>query len=726
MNSREILLDSFKKYCLDTIETCKKNFFQSWFINNGKSYCFVFKQNLFVTNIQFRELLDLIQLNVQKTETTSSINFLTTDDFNKLVADIIESFIDETELEEIREKKAIPTTVNDRLEVICNNYINLFENTIIVDAFYTSCMIALPCRLEIDIVQMCYQSGYIHSCGENIYIRNIRKAKYKNFVEKLYKYSCETSECINLILYSHEQYSIKNKLYVSAFEKHGLDEIKFYQQKFYMKDMSLMELAARLNNDDLLKGKIYVTNKEEVKNKNNNASMWMIIDRSVGDDLKYPGEQRYYICYKQLYINENPFHVFDEDKPGWINHVTIPHTLVGAMINIGICECIKNGKKCKVIDPFVGSGTTFLETLKNKDIDFYGGDISLLAKKACKLNLDFFAMSTEEIKCIADFILVYIKYINNDKYVKIIKDLNKKEDTLLFNKHRNVIITLQHDLISLEKDISVEEIDFAQKFNNMVKRLENDVVALIKNDSNLFINKENANIICQIWLYVAWKTYKRNEYVFKNNLGVDVIDESFEEFKGLYYRITTFLHIRKRGDSTVNDFDESDRLLIYFGKYSKGCSLNYKFLKHESENYIKKIQDNIDVVEFLQQFEKEKVDLIVTDPPYGFNTIEEKENFSKLYIAFINKMVQCMKNGGQIIMCLPACSYSGREVNIFAQKEIVFRQFALAAKKNNMFLVEKEESLPQPSQLYSFPFYWDSEKALRRDILRFQFFKNEN
>ena len=82
-----------------------------------------------------------------------------------------------------------------------------------------------------------------------------------------------------------------------------------------------------------------------------------------------------------------------------------------------------------------------------------------------------------------------------------------------------------------------------------------------------------------------------------------------------------------------------------------------------------------------------------------------------------------MKNGGQIILCLPACSYSGKIVNVFAQKEIVSRQFAIAAEKNNMYLVEKKEILPQPEQLYSFPFYWDSDKALRRDVLKFQFFK---
>lgn len=725
LDSKKVLLDSFEKYCLSTLETCQKIFFKNWLSENGKIYSFVFKQNLFVTNIQFRELIDLIQLNICNNGKKMPVNFLNTNDFLKLVSDIVESFVDEEDLKVIRKEKKISPSIKKRLEVICDNYINLFENMIIVDAFYTSCVVTIPCSLELDITQICFQSGYIHSCGESVYVRNIQKAKYENFVEKMSEYlnKNENRNEINLIMYTHEQYPIKNKAYVNSFEKHGLDEIKFYEQKFYMKDMSLMELSARLNNETRLKGKLHVLDKDKAKDKKNDECIWMIIDRSIGSDLKYPGDKRYYICYKQLYINENPFHIFDEDKPGWINHVTIPHTLIGAMLNIGRCGSGNNRGKCRVIDPFVGSGTMFLESLKYEDIEFFGGDISSLANNTTKLNLDFFSLDEKNIKKIADFTLMFIKNIDSDKYDKIRKDLNIEDNNNLNSINGKLIVSLHNGLINLEEELKVDETKFAQDFDKMVSELAEQVMKKVGSRKDLLVTEENARMICQIWLYIVWKTFRRNEYVFKHDGDLSLVKESFEEFKGFYFRTKSFLNIRKRSANVCEEHDDNERILIYFGKYTKGCSLNYNFLSKVGEKCGDSIQSSIDVIDFLEQFETGSVDLIITDPPYGFNTVEEKESFSQLYIAFIEKMVMALKNGGQIILCLPAFSYSGKVVNIFAQKEIVFRQFSIAAEKNNMYLVEKKENLPQPEQLYSFPFYWDSEKALRRDILRFQFFK---
>ena len=44
--------------------------------------------------------------------------------------------------------------------------------------------------------------------------------------------------------------------------------------------------------------------------------------------------KRFLICYKQEFRNENPFHIFDENKPAWVSHTTAPHALTAAMLNI--------------------------------------------------------------------------------------------------------------------------------------------------------------------------------------------------------------------------------------------------------------------------------------------------------------------------------------------------------------------------------------------------------
>lgn len=725
MNTKEILMKSLEAFCTNTTGQCKNSFFENWFTQKGKTYNFIFKQNLFVTNIQFRELVDLIQLNVKKRENQESgenrpqINFMTTRDFIDFTANIIESFIKQDLLVKSRKNVRASDELKHNLEIICNNYLNLFENTIIIDAYYTSCIVSVPNSLELDIKRICFQSGYIHSCGENVYTRNIEKAKYDDFVERLKVSLKDYENPINFIMYTHEDFPIKNKLYLNDFQRHGLDEIKFYLEKFYMQDIPLMEVVEKLRTDERIKGKINIIKKSEARESNAKECIWMIIDRSIGIDLKYPGEIKYYICYKQIYINENPFHIFDEDKPGWINNVTIPHTLIGAMLNIGRGGCLNNNKeKYEIIDPFVGAGTTLLETLKYTDINFQGGDKCKISQLVAKINLKFFSIDIKILSKIKELIFQYIQNIDSEKHEEVLKDL---EDEKKVNWNR-VVVDIRSFLQGSQEKFKEKEEEFVNNFVELIEGLSAAIKRNPPKTEKSWLTDENVELVSQIWILLTWKTYKRNAFRYGDMDEFYLVEDSVSEFKGFLYRLVSYIHLRERSNVRRIDSGEKDIVMTYLGKYTAACSINSYFIEKNVDSNVERIQQNIDVRNFLKDFEENKVDLIVTDPPYGYNTAEEKTDFSKLYIEFINAMVRVMNNGGQIIMCLPSFSYSGKPVNIFAQKEMVSRQFMIAAQENNMYITEKKENLAEPTQLYTFPFYWDSEKALRRDIVRFQFF----
>lgn len=723
MDTKDILVESLEKFCTNSSGECKNSFFENWFTNNGKTYNFIFKQNLFVTNLQFRELIDLIRLNVIKNNERPQINFMTTHEFIDLTSNIIESYIDEKVLKNLRNKEIPSSEIHNTLQIICKNYRNLFENTIVIDAFYTSCIVSVPCSLEIDIQKICFQSGYIHSCGENIYTRNMKKAKYDSFVEKLANYLINYEKPLNFIMYTHEDFPIKNKLYVNDFQKHGLDEIKFYLEKFYMQNISLMQIVENLKTDARLNNKIKVIKKNEAKKNNSEECIWMIIDRSIGNDLKYPGEKKYYICYKQMYINENVYHIFDENKPGWINSVTIPHTLVGAMLNIARGECPNNGqKRYKVIDPFVGTGTTFLEALKYNDIDFNGGDKCKISQIITKINLRFFSTDISVLKKFQELLLDYIKELNHDIYNNIIKEIGaevKDEDGYI----QQFIISIKNaQLVNRAKFFAKEE-DFVQNFPFLNDEFSKAVKENITSKDCEWLNNMNIELISQILILLFWRTYKHNEFRYADATNYNLIKDSVNEFKGFLYRLSSYIHLRDRSKDAIIDPNSNSIMVTYQGKYTKACTINSAYIGDKIDYDISRIQQGIDVINFLKRFEEDKVDIIITDPPYGFNTEEEKVEFSQLYIEFINAMVKTMNNGGQIIMCLPAISYSGKAVNVFAQKEIVSRQFMIAAQENDMIIAANDDNFPNPKEIYSFPFYWDSEKALRRDIVRFQFFK---
>src|SRR5262249_16007055 len=104
-------------------------------------------------------------------------------------------------------------------------------------------------------------------------------------------------------------------------------------------------------------------------------TLFLIVDQTERPNNQASPE-RYYICYHQIYVNGNPFHFFDENKPAWKAHTTIPHTLAGAMINLTRPWWPQLSPRIKVaiVDSFAGTGTVCLEALKFVDATPSGSD----------------------------------------------------------------------------------------------------------------------------------------------------------------------------------------------------------------------------------------------------------------------------------------------------------------------------------------------------------------
>jgi tRNA G10 N-methylase Trm11 len=115
----------------------------------------------------------------------------------------------------------------------------------------------------------------------------------------------------------------------------------------------------------------------------------------------------------------------------------------------------------------------------------------------------------------------------------------------------------------------------------------------------------------------------------------------------------------------------------------------------------------------------DSIDLIICDPPYGFNTTEDDGKLADLYSEFIDKAISSLRRQGQLIICLPGESYTGRNLAYCTKSDLVSRQIILKAHQQGRIAYRPAQSLP-----YSFtaPYYWELERALRRTILHFYFF----
>jgi len=182
----------------------KKQFFNPWFRKYGKSYFFIFKKNLKVTNIQFAELISLIRSNIKIKNRTDNcrIQFLSVTDFVETTSRLFDTF-NYTKKTSI-EKKQIFDTIEK-----C--YFSIINHIIVIDAFYGSCAVFLPYNIKLDIEKICALSGYIHSCGDNIFTRRISKADKGQFFSNLTNYLKANyhnkKKKIQFTLYAHEDFT---------------------------------------------------------------------------------------------------------------------------------------------------------------------------------------------------------------------------------------------------------------------------------------------------------------------------------------------------------------------------------------------------------------------------------------------------------------------------------------------------------------------------------------
>jgi tRNA G10 N-methylase Trm11 len=114
-------------------------------------------------------------------------------------------------------------------------------------------------------------------------------------------------------------------------------------------------------------------------------------------------------------------------------------------------------------------------------------------------------------------------------------------------------------------------------------------------------------------------------------------------------------------------------------------------------------------------------DLIVTDPPYGFNTTEDPEALAEVYRIFLRTAVKSLKDGGQLVLALPDWSHTGRRLPAFILKDFITHQILTIAEHEGREVITSAEQITKTIPVA--PYYWESEKALRRAILHFRFRK---
>ncbi len=482
----------------------------------------------------------------------------------------------------------------------------------------------------------------------------------------------------------------------------GLDDVKLSAQKYFLGEERIADVIEQMRSR--FEGRLVIpfpgdyhndvqTILEERKSSDFEPRncLFLVMDHSTkrieyGGGTEIKGNRHFIICYDQECVNENPFHLFDENKPAWFDHTTLPHTLAGAMINISRPFWPDVGPAV-VCDCFVGSGTALLEASKFDGVDCCGLDFEPISRLLVEDNLEFFSRTSRELVSYAEQLEVVAGHLTHNRP-------SRADEKAWQTSPAGQSLAAADSLFRTW-----------EKRRSMAPQSSKRLVSLLRRES----------FFVRLLFYTLLKGARRYEAAIKGGT-FDLYQALHEELVKLLEEFQQLIGLRERTEQPFHD----GRRVTFQGSYSQGISISVSELKRLSGTLPKRIE----IGDCREWAPKAKFDLIITDPPYGFNTDEDRGVLADVYSAFLRRAIRGLRDNGQLVLALPDWSHTGRRLPAFILKDFVTHQILAIAETEGREVISTADQTP--STVGMPPYYWESEKALRRTILHFRFRKQVN
>lgn len=664
-------------------------FFDYWFRSAGKACFFLFSRNLSRTNVQLAELIALVRLHTshpelvadhgsdvqtvdQRWERAPVPQFLTLDDFLGGFIAIAESL------------RGNYRTRERYVAALIDYYADVLFSTIVVEVFFGSCTVFLPPHLRLDVGRVTAEAGYVHSAGRNLYTRSLQKAKGVQLRKSLRAYChMHRGARARFVVYAHEDFVPSNKEEEAAI-RGGIGDVRIFLEKYFLDNKPLAsvvrDLVEELPQLELQEPRQAKSDVHKATTLDNRRTLWLIVDRGVSERVTEPADEQFLICYEQQFRNENAFHYVDENKPAWMAHTTIPHTLAGALINITRPHW-PNDREVVLVDPFAGSGTVVLEALKFEGVRSMGQDIQAMSRLLFSDNLMILSMRSDDLQSLLDVLL----------------EVSKQQLPLGRQRRR-------------KPGQGVSPAELCQRALDQFERLGLDEDPERELSVRDLRPLKRSSLTERVFFYLAMRA--RVRHAVSLDRGRETWDVAYmAELCTLSVQLSELLASRKR--QSLGGDDWQGGCLRYRGLFSDALAVSAETLQARGLKAEVVKRDILDGV-------CAPADVIVCDPPYGFNTELDKAKLAELYSRALDRMLTALEGGGEIVICLPDKSRSGREIPAFVLSGWVTQQLLAKAGKHGLEPVIDASVLPRPGSLFRPPYYWQSERALRRSILHFR------
>jgi hypothetical protein len=666
-----------------------KIFFHKWFAHRD---FFLFRKNLTVTNMQYAELLALLRTHVNTDLGDTDdvrvdihrLQFLSYGELVLLIDGLLSDFADLDSGVGLTDEQ-LDTTVLQLLPIL--------RRTVLLERLHGSCITFLPRFMWFDLERIAGEAGYVHSCGRVLYIRNIEKttrSELRGALDRYFdeiRFSPRRDLPLRLHIYTHDDATPADRQHADEL-RHGLDSIKIHLDKFHIGNEPLTTLLPELEHEFV--DRLVVVGPPGHRAKHDatdpSHSIWLIVDGSPAAAQPGFGDgSRFLICYDQWWRNRNPLHALDENKPGWVGPVTIPHALLGAMINITRPWRRERSYTIRLCDPFGGSGSTMLESLKFDDshLQCESGDVDDICELLASDNAEVFSAPPERVS----------RWIELLERVAISPAADEDVTGSARLRSPASVSELRH-VVSVARELA-RRVDASS--NGYIPA---DVVSRL---SALALDE-------RLVFYTLLKAQSRHlTDVARGKEPPDAAISS--EASRLAEELKSLHNIRELIDTAAvpasREPESPTPLLRFYDEWSLATS----FVVDSSRAATRLTRADV------RDLPARSYDVIVADPPYGFNTGVGAEGLAALYREAFAAILQSLKSEGQLVIALPDRSLSGRTTPSFTQKEFCIRLLLALAEEQDRQIYSVADAFPSTRRSDVAPYYWESERALRRAVL---------
>jgi len=704
---------------------------QSVYYNNGSIA--IFKSDKSRTNIQRAELLslltshtiaaqhdDLISLNVP-------LQFFSTSELRESLADTWVSLVPDREtFTRFVDDDEVYQSVGN---TILSAFFSLAVYSVVVDFFECSAAIFPAPGLAVDFETLLRQSGYIHSIGKTIYLRNVRKTSVMeiqhNLAEHIFnEVPVDDDSKVPFCLYCNEIFDDYQTRGENEDIAGGIENLKFRSEKFFFGGRPIYSFRDALLRDPIISEKVEFIGsgssyREQISQINNRhpGTIWLYRDQKRGET-----DENFFICYHQTIVNADTFLQADEDKPAWLGPVTLPQSLASAMLSL-TRPYFDLSDSPVIIDPFLGSGTTLFEAFKMFNApDFWGGDINPATKQAVFDNATLLAGESDIISKVLDSI------------ENLLTGKDQKLSVKQFSENYGAFIQggmSAFELAGATRDVAAEVFQKCHLFvAGKISENQNTqgagldphraVRALSSSSVDEIFSKFEGkpDIYQRILIYCYWKATLRNSSAFLEKRR-KVPDKVFQELKNFLL----FMRRVENGTRTRQVTPEGVEIpaLLFSDGVSPDTSQLNEFLRTKQDQLICGEQ-NGNLSQFFQSLPDNVrirgADIIITDPPYGFNTDHEgAADLFKLYDILIEEIVAIVGSQTHLLICLPEESHNGQTLPSFVTKSWFLPRLLQQAASKRVEVIEHSKVWPGSANSGKAPYYWRSERALTRSVL---------